>query len=441
MKYRILSLDGGGSWALVQARVLQDIYGDIRGHELLRQFDMIIANSGGSLVTACLCNDMLISEIVSVFRNEGQRKQVFSALTFWEKLKWRNIASLLTRKLGPRYDTLRKLEGLRTVLTEMDHLFKEGKVSTPIVDTPVHELPSIIKKEDLQLLIVGYDYFRERVSFFRSNTQSLTDRFGSGDYFSVTLGSAIHSSSNAPVNYFDQPAMISIQKLNAEKPDKRSTWFWDGGVSGFNNPVLAGLVEAITNDKGQRKREDYCVLSIGTSIGSRAVLTDALTSTNEEVRAAAEKNRNNFYATTDSRSGFIKDITKLSTSVLSDPPDSATFIAYSFLDPELTDKGNLIRINPCLSAEKDKNTGFYQPPEVYCDSSNAHKTFRELLNLDMDAVKDNEVELINDMCNRFIIGHNGIALPNQLIRGNTNGKFLGYSTYKEAKEKWIKDCM
>jgi uncharacterized protein len=63
MPYKILSLDGGGSWALVQASVLLDIYGDIRGHELLRQFDLAIANSGGSLVLACLCNDMKLTEV------------------------------------------------------------------------------------------------------------------------------------------------------------------------------------------------------------------------------------------------------------------------------------------------------------------------------------------------------------------------------------------
>lgn len=38
MPYKILSLDGGGSWALIQARVLLDIYGDIRGHELCDHF-------------------------------------------------------------------------------------------------------------------------------------------------------------------------------------------------------------------------------------------------------------------------------------------------------------------------------------------------------------------------------------------------------------------
>ena len=47
MAYKILSLDGGGSWALIQARVLLDMYGDISGHKLLQEFDMVISNSGG----------------------------------------------------------------------------------------------------------------------------------------------------------------------------------------------------------------------------------------------------------------------------------------------------------------------------------------------------------------------------------------------------------
>jgi len=441
MKYKILSLDGGGSWALVQARVLQDIYGDIRGHELLRKFDMVIANSGGSLVLACLCNDMLLSEIVSVFRNERQRKEVFSVLKFWEKFIWRNIASLVTRKLGPRYHTKRKREGLRKVLTEMDYLFKEGKITAPIVDTQLHKIPTIIKKESLQILIVGYDYFRERVNFFRSNPKSLTDSFGSADFYTTTLGHAIHSSSNAPVNYFDEPAQIATERLTAPEKDIRKAWYWDGGVSGFNNPVLAGLVEAITNDEGERKREDYCILSIGTSTGSRAVLTDALTSTYDAVRIAAEKNRDNPFTITSSKSGFAKDINKLATSILSDPPDSATFIAYSFLDPALTNNANLVRINPCLSPVKNTETGIYEPPEVYNDSKNDHRTYRDILDLDMDAVEEKEVEMINDLCDKFIVTDNSPFLPNQFIRGNAGGKHLGFGSYQEAKKKWVTDCM
>src|SRR5215510_57735 len=103
MSYKILSLDGGGSWALVQARVLIDIYGDINGHELLRQFDMAIANSGGSLVLACLCNDMLLSEICEVFEDENSRRQVFSELNFFGQLARKILG------IGPKYSAKKKL--------------------------------------------------------------------------------------------------------------------------------------------------------------------------------------------------------------------------------------------------------------------------------------------------------------------------------------------
>jgi len=434
MSYKILSLDGGGSWALIQARVLLDIYGDIRGHELLRKFDMAIGNSGGSLVLASLCNDMKLTEIISVFRNKEHRKEVFSKLSFWEKLNWRNIASL-TNALGPRYSTERKIKGLKKVLKGYDHLHKAGIVSEPLVETALNKLPSIIKKESLQLLIVGFDYFRERVSFFRSNTRSNTDSFGSGKFFQVSLADAIHSSSNAPINYFDQPAEINISLLSDIKKDDRRTWCWDGAVSGFNNPVLAGLVEAVTNHEADVK--EYCILSIGTGTGSKVVLTDSQYSTDPEVKAIYDKNKNNPYALTNSSSDFIKDIKKMSTSILGDPPDSATFIAYSFLDPSLSNKANLVRINPCISPEKDSN-GVYGPPSVYKDLP---EKFKALMELDMDAVEDEQVDLINDLCDKFIVLDESAALPNQLIRGNADGKFLGQRNYKEAKKKWVKDCL
>lgn len=435
MSYKILSLDGGGSWALIQARVLQDIYGDIRGHELLRKYDMAIANSGGSLVLACLCNDMRISEIVSVFRDGDQRRQVFSALSFWEKLNWRNIISLIN-VLGPKYSTKRKLEGLVNVLQKKDHLWANRKVEKPIIETALNELPAIIGKESLQLLIVGFDYFRERVSFFRSNTGSLTDKFSNGRFFQISLAHAIHSSSNAPVNYFDEPAEVIINRLNAN--DIRKTWYWDGGVSGFNNPVLAGLIEAITNN--YRVPQDYCILSIGTGTGSKAILTDYQFSSNPEIKGVYEKNKNNKdFVLTDSSSGFIQDVKKMATSILDDPPDSATFIAYSILDPALTNKAKLIRINPCIQPEINVQ-GLYDVPSVY-NTAEGKKRFKALMALPMDAVKDEEIDLINELCDRFIITDGSSCLPNQLIRGSGDTTyFLGQKTYKEAKDKWLGNC-
>ncbi len=56
--YRILSLDGGGSWSLIQIRALQEIYGDnIKGRDLLAKFDLVAANSAGSIVAATLIED------------------------------------------------------------------------------------------------------------------------------------------------------------------------------------------------------------------------------------------------------------------------------------------------------------------------------------------------------------------------------------------------
>lgn len=434
-KYKILSLDGGGSRALVQARVLLDIYGDIRGHELLRQFDMAIANSGGSLVLACLCNDMKLSEIISVFRNGNERKQVFSKLIFWEKLKWRNIASVFTRKLGPKYSMERKLEGLINILKERDHLFREKKILKPIVETPLDELPAIIKHENLQLLIVGFDYFRERVSFFRSNPKSYTDVF-STKYFQISLGHAIHSSSNAPVNYFDSPAEIELSLLN--KNDRRKSWYWDGAVSGFNNPVLAGLVEAITNNHASPR--EYSILSIGCGTGSKAILTDYKHSTDPDILAIYEANKDNSdYALTDTSPGFVQDIKKMSTSILSDPPDAATFIAYSFLDPSFKNDACLVRINPCIRPEKGKDLKYEAPP-VYKNMPGGEMRFKALMALGMDAVDDEEVELINELCDKFIVTNGADCITNQLIRGDvfSGQPFLGQATYWEAREKWMR---
>jgi patatin-like phospholipase len=433
MSFKILSLDGGGSWALIQAKVLQDIYGNIRGHELLRKFDLAIANSGGSLVLACLCNDMYLADICSVFEDENSRKQVFASLSFLDKLIIRQDRVGLLRGLlgiGPRYYTRKKLEGLINVLSEKDHLKPNGK---PIVNTPMNELPKIIGKPNLQLLIVGFDYFRQRVSFFRSNMNSNTDVF-SDKYFGMPLAHAIHCSSNAPVNYFDAPAEVK-PFIFQKKPDftepvyTNTTWFWDGAVSGFNNPVLGGLIEAMTNGADPK---DCCILSIGTGTGSKVVLTDVGTSTNPDDQKRYELNKKNELVNTDASFKFKNDISKIAGSILDDPPDSATFITYSIMDPTLTGKAKLVRINPCYSPVYNSTTKIYELPEVYKGDM---KTFKAVLDLDMDAVEPRQIDLIKDLCKKFITDSN-VCLANQLIRGDVSGKYLGQPTYKKAKDDW-----
>jgi hypothetical protein len=434
MPYKILSLDGGGTWALVQARVLRDIYGDINGHEILRQFDMAIANSGGSLVLASLCNNMTPSQIISVFNNQEQRNAVFSPIGWRYASPLEPIVKLFTD--GPRYLTEDKRKGLTEVLASFD------PSPTKIVTRFLDELPSLIgnnyNDKPVDLVICGFDYYRRRESFFRSNRQSQTDKFDRGQFYRLSLVDAIHASSNAPVRYFEKPSIadFTIIKDN-EKTERRQNWFWDGAVGGFNNPVLAGLVEAITNKAAPDM--DYRILSLGTSITKKAVIADYQTSDSYEVRKVYELNKDNPYVIADTRFHYVDDIEKLSTSILSDPPDSATFIAYSFLHPDLdSESPKIVRINPCLSPVREGNE--FVVPAIYRNNEKDKEAFRQLMEMDMDATKDDDVKLIDGLCDRFIVHSKdpNASLPNQLIRGNVdagNG-YLGYPTYFEAKQRW-----
>ncbi|MEO6135357.1 MAG: patatin-like phospholipase family protein [Ginsengibacter sp.] len=444
MSYKILSLDGGGSWAMIQARVLKDIYGDMNGHELLRQFDMVISNSGGSLVLACLCNDMKLSEVINVFENESSRKKVFSKLSFFESLHMNVLLALFRNRLGigPKYSAKRKLSGLTEVLKASDHLLKEGKIKKPIIETTLDELPAIIGKESLQLVIVGFDYFKERVSFFRSNRVSETDKF-TKKFYATPLANAIHASSNAPVNYFDSPAVVP-SFVHKPKPGFGDTiynstaWYWDGAIAGFNNPVLAGLIEAITNNAPVK---DCCILSLGTGTGGKVLLTDKLNSDDPDDKLVIDANKKNDLVNVDTSFLFKSDIKKMATSILGDPPDSATFIAYSIIDPELKKDASLVRINPCYSPVSNKETKRFEVPAAFKNETNPEQALLNLLALDMDAVEPKEVLLITDLCNKFITDDSSNCLANQLIRGDVSSdNYLGYGTYAEAKKKW-KQCI
>lgn len=423
---KILSLDGGGSWALIQVRVLKDIYGDITGHELLKKFDLVIANSGGSLVLASLCVDLKLSDIEKIFLDGEKRRKVFSELTTWEKIK--NFVALFSKKigLGPRYSTDRKRQGLHEVL--------KGAPRGEFINSYLDEIPALIGKKDLRLVIVGFDYFRERANFFRSDTESIANRFNGGKHFRITLLDAIHASSNAPVNYFHKPAYITLDRLNANPPDTRKTYYWDGAVGGFNNPVLAGLIEAKTNGYG----DDFTILSIGTGTGTKAVLTDYKESNHPEYKEIYDKNKDNPLALTDTDSGFFGDVKKLATSVLGDPPDTATFIAYVMLDPKLDNNARLVRINPCYSPEKNSETKIFEIPGPYKSDPKGREKFMKLLDLDMDAVDGEDILLLSDLCDKFIRNDiNSPGLSNQLIRGDYNGEHvLGYESYRDAKLKW-----
>ncbi|HET6160773.1 MAG TPA: patatin-like phospholipase family protein [Dongiaceae bacterium] len=391
--YNILSLDGGGSWAIIQVMTLQRLYGDdAPGSHVLKNFDLVVANSGGSIVAAALFLDMKLSKIRQLFETRSERTKIFVSLPFGP----------ITHELGigPRYDAAAKLKGLRAVF---------GADSGIKLNDAADKINKLNKKEKrTELVIVGYQYDRERAKFFRSNPASLAS--GSGSTAAVTLAEAVHASSNAPINYFDKPANVRI--------DNRDVQFWDGAITGFNNPVMAGVIEAKANGIANA---DIHVLSIGTG-NTFLPLVDLKSAEHKILVAQPEK------------SDLPNDLQKLASSILADPPDAASFIAHVMLDGKISGNaarpvttGPIVRLNPLIQpvlASRDGSDFWILPRTVRGpdhtwgqfprDAQPAldKDRFEALVKMDMDAVEDKEVRLIREFAQLWMDDH----IPNQSVR-------------------------
>jgi patatin-like phospholipase/acyl hydrolase len=108
MAYRILSLDGGGSWALIQVRALIALYSETkRGNEVLADFDPVAANSGGSIVLGGLIENLQLGDILQYFLDAEKRSAMFSPT---DSVVDTVLSSTLG--IGPKYATEPKLLAL-----------------------------------------------------------------------------------------------------------------------------------------------------------------------------------------------------------------------------------------------------------------------------------------------------------------------------------------
>jgi uncharacterized protein len=395
MAYRILSLDGGGAWALIQARVLAKLYGaQTSGHQVLTHFDLAAANSGGSLVLAGLVENLSPDDIAQYFLDEQKRRSIFSPTT--------SIGDSVlqsTLGIGPKYSTAAKLPAIERLLPNTGDRPLDGATASADVrgpgGSPVH------------LVIVGFDYDRNRAVFFRSAAAG-GPGWGDGEPAGVTLAGAVHASTNAPVNYFDAPAQLP----------GAADRFWDGGITGCNNPAVVALVEAVV--LGQAAA-DIRVLSLGT--GSVSLPLAAPGATPAPLEAARPT------------STLVNDLGKLATAILDDPPDAATFIAHAMTGghaglpaPVIS---RVVRMGPLLSPFPDPAAGWTPPPGW------SLAQFQYLCNIGMDAVAQTDIAYVDDYCSAWLDGR----APNQPIRANGT-KFdprqpeIGYATFAEARAAW-----
>ncbi|HEY4198805.1 MAG TPA: patatin-like phospholipase family protein [Mucilaginibacter sp.] len=388
MSYKILSLDGGGSWAMMQVMCLQNLYGEhTTGHEVLSKFDLVAGNSGGSLVIAAMAENMKLSDILSLFKDKKIRRSIFKRyLSFWTPFY--KMAGL-----GPRYRTEKKIESLKKLLPEVSSM-------------DIAELPDFVKKttgRSPHFFIPAFDYNRKRAIFFRSNLQSngitgvLAAKLniaGVGASPKVTITEAAHASSTAPVNFFNKTAVLS----------QCDSSYWDGAIAGYNNPVLAATVEATINHV---PAEEIQVLSVGTG-------TSTLPAGDGDQSFSAK----NLQLKLRYREGLFGDVRKLATSIISAPPDAASYIAYTLLNPSHASETNrydrFIRANPQLQPILTANKRWTLPGGL------TEKEFVKLFGMDMDATKEQDVKLIEKYCRKWL----NDKIPNQPIRMDAHLKNL-----------------
>jgi uncharacterized protein len=393
MPHRVLSLDGGGAWALIEVRALMTLYGkNTAGHDVLRNFDLVAANSGGSLVLAGLVEDLTLEQVLQYFMDENNRRSIFSPTTMLGDDLLR-----LTLGIGPKYSAAAKLPAIERLLPKTGDAPLAGCMSKVIGPggSPVH------------LLIVGFDYDRNRAVFFRSAAASTPD-WGDGQPADVSLAGAVHASTNAPVNYFDEPAQLP-------GADDR---YWDGGITGCNNPAVAAVIESIVLGNSP---QDIHVLGLGTAtVALPLAPLDGPASPLEAPRM---------------KSSVPNDLKKLASAIVDDPPDAASFIAHAMtggnvgLHPPVISR--VVRMSPLICPLPAAGGG-WTPPRGWSVAQ-----FQYLCQIDMDAVMPIEIRFINDYCTFWLEDR----APNQPIRSNgrtfdPQSPEIGYAKFSEAMIAW-----
>jgi len=391
--YKILSLDGGGSWAVIQLLTLKEIYPNKTGHEVLREFDLVIANSGGSIALAALASNWTLDHAISMFDDKEFRTKVFAKIPFSKRYFPTGITRLFS--IGPKYSTTKKYHALREIFKEIEKI-------------PLCKLPAFIKKDSLKLVVCTFDALENKAKFFRSYRGTTTI------YDDVTLIKAVHGSSNAPVNYFDFPANFKA------KESEKFYYLWDGALGGFNNPVAAGIIEAI---KGGQDKKDISILSLGTS---SKLMPEGEKKYYYKLYINVLKHRKTRPAM--GFKFFMKSVLNLAKTILYEPPDWANYIAYILrfdTTESVLEKTKFVRLSPLIYSQID-------------DLKKIQDLVAILYKMDMDILDGESYTLIKEC---FSAWRSGI-LRNQGIESYVDAEghliyVLGHKTFQEALSDWL----
>jgi hypothetical protein len=383
----VLSLDGGGSSAGVLAIALGGLYGPTtEGRQILREFDLVAANSGGSIVLAALLANFSPGEIAGFYANAATVRKMYCP-------RWSSVFKhTFLRPLFPPYSSAGKRDALAQLL---DHRRLEGDRQPSAI--PLDQWPSILGT-DLKLLIAAYDYDSERAAFFRSTSRGKGAEAERRSQ--VPLIDAVHASTQAPILYYAKPAVVAGRR------------YWDGGLAGYNNPVLAAVIEAMS--EYPNRAEDVRVLSIGAGTIMHARSADGAP---EPLARMAS-------------TGLWEQLRKVAGAVLADPPSAATFHAHMAVErarvPEPATKSRVVRVSPLIRPRHDRGT--WHPPRGLSTAE-----FRNLAEMASDTMRQSDLALIGKTANLWLEG----SVENEPVLIGSSPSFdIGDSTFAQAHAHW-----
>jgi uncharacterized protein len=192
--------------------------------------------------------------------------------------------------------------------------------------------------------------------------------------------------------------------------------YWDGAISGYNNPALVAVVEALANNA-----ENIRVLSLGT--GSVRLPVDQTGTDQSGLMQVRQE------------PSVPDDLKELAGAIVDDPPDAASFIAHVALQQPVPNSnrpastsGNLIRMSPMIQPVQGSNGSWVFP------SGLNRQQFTELAYLEMDAVNQADVLKIQNLGLQWMSD----KVPNQPIRSNSASFHaeIGHDKFSDAKRAW-----
>jgi len=370
LTYRILSLDGGGHGGVIQAMALADLYPGLAGKGILGEFDLVVAAGGGALVLGALMADRSPAQILDALHPPSAAAP--------RQPRPGPLGRFLSRfGRGARPRPSGEGDVIATLM---------GEAATTALDQWVLDGPSELP---VGVMFVTLDPDRGGARFLRGYAMEATGE---------------------PAD----PVSIIGAVRAAQPPSVREGAAPDGAAAGVDNPVMAGVIDALAMGA---MPEDIEVLSIGA--GQVRLVPPNLVVQGGATPAALVRDP--------PPEGKGREARTPREGTREGPADWASWAAHIVLAGDPGEMGRVVRMNPLAQPTPSGPGGWDYPKGLPA------ALFDALASLDRNAPGPLGADLARQWAEAWIRQ----GAPNQPIRAGADLSWaLGDKTYIAAKRRW-----